>query len=116
MVNIEEIIIAYLSNVFDIETYADVPKEYPVRFVTVERTGGIRDSLVIDRPMVAVQCWAETRRDAADFAYKVDDALRSLPAHNKRVTFARRNSLYNFPDPESKKPRYQLVYEFVAVN
>ena len=60
--------------------YYDVPADRPESFVVVERTGGPRTDIVVERPMLDVQCWAQTRRDAALLADSALDALRARDA------------------------------------
>lgn len=114
--DIEEIIARYLGARLDMPVSADVPsgETYPDRFVTFERTGGSFDEKVIDHSTVAIQCWGESRYDAKNLAYDVDTLLRYMPCIEENVMSADRNSLYNFPDPESRKARYQIVYEFIV--
>ena len=113
MVDIEQAIINYLPNIIGLDVVADVPEKKPDEFVSIERVGGNRDNVVIDRPTVAVQCWSISRKKAAELAYTVDDALQKITSV-PNITSASRISLYNFPDPKSKKSRYQIVYGFVS--
>lgn len=111
-IDIEAKLIEWLNKRLDVAAYADVPASRPEQFITVERTGGGRDNVIIDRPTVAIQCWSTSRASAADLAYVVDDALPEFtqePGINK----ARRTTIYNFPD-EKGNPRYQLVCELVT--
>lgn len=108
--NIEATIISYLNgNGF--KAYADVPNPRPESFVTVERTGGTSDSVVLDRPTVAVQAWAKTRYEASELMLAVDDCMRNVVSE-KNVTRCKRNSMYNYPD--SNQARYQAVYDLVT--
>ena len=109
--NIEATIISYL-NENGIKAVSDVPKDRPERFVTVERTGGTHDSVVLDRPTVAVQAWASTRYEASELMMEVDALMRNLVSV-EGVNRCKRNSLYNYPD-ESGHPRYQAVYDLVT--
>ena len=114
MIDIEQALIAYLSKALGVQVFAEAPKDRPKEFITVERLGGSSENYVIDYPMVAIQCWDKSRSKASAFAYEADKALQDITAHNRAVAFAKRNSMYNFPDPDSKQPRYQLVYDFVT--
>lgn len=116
MLNIEAEVIAYLSANLDCKAYADVPRERPKRFVTVERTGGTQDLMqAVDRPTVAVQSWAETRLDAYTLADQVDGLMLRMPEATENVMGCARNGLYNFPDPDSRGARYQGLYELVTL-
>jgi hypothetical protein len=108
-VNVEAAVIGFLSRELGgVPVYADVPAQRPGSFVTVERVGGQREDLTIDRCMVAVQCWDESRAKAAALAYRVDGLLARLP-FEPRVCRVERNSLSNHPDTAGRHARYQLV-------
>lgn len=87
-----------------------VPASTPAELVTVERTGGGVADLV-DRPLVAVQCWAETDERAEALANEVRLALVSSrpPAgiHSVRVNAGP----YQLNDPATRSPRYQLALD-----
>lgn len=111
MMNIEATVISYLKK-NGINAVADVPKDRPGEFVTVERTGGSHDSVILDRPTVAVQAWSTTRYKASELMNEVDAIMLKLPSVSG-VSRCRRNSMYNYPD-ESGQPRYQAVYDLVT--
>lgn len=113
MVNVEELLIAEINRVRGAGfAVADVPEQRPVSFVTVELTGG-PSGLHLSRPTVAVQCWAPDRAKASDLAYEIAGILKSLATHPNigRVDV---QSIYNFPDPDSGQPRYQLTVSLVT--
>lgn len=96
----------------NLEAFLDVPKERPDRFLTVERTGG-PEGQITGTPTLAIQVWAEHRFEAGDMARLVAGVVRSavvLPWVG-RVGI---QSIYNFPDPDSKQARYQIVVELVT--
>lgn len=110
--NIETKIIEYLTEKGH-KAYANVPRKRPETFVTVERTGGGFDSVIIDRPTVAVQMWAPSRLAASELAYAVRDNILKM---NELVGISKvsLNALYNFPDADSGTNRYQAVFDFVT--
>ena len=95
------------------DAYASVPNPMPsTAFIVVERTGGgSRDK--VDHPMLAVQCWADGRKAAADMADAVRIDLESLTGTGGfgAVTV---QSIYNWPDPQSRRARYQLTVDATA--
>lgn len=110
--NIEALLIAYLSNELpDINVSADLPNPRPSKAITVERTGGREDSIVLDHPTIAIQCWASTRLEAALLADEVDRVMRDW--NDPGVPDVLRSGKYNFPD-EYGNPRYQLVYDLIV--
>jgi hypothetical protein len=115
-VNIEQIVIKRLDDILPVPVFADVPKNRPSSFVTVERTGGGFSDLIIDRPVLAVQCWAKTRSDAANLALTVRDALLALPDVVLAIELLQVTTLYNFPDLVSGNPRYQIIAELLTTN
>ena len=110
--NIETKIINYL-NKNGFQAYANVPSNRPTSFVTVERTGGSCDSVVIDRPIVAIQAWSDNRLSASELAYSVRDTLSEMVSE-VNICKVSINSIYNYPDTESGSNRYQLVVDFVT--
>lgn len=92
---------------------ADIPRQRPRRFITVERVGGETD-LRRDHPMIAVQVWAESRYQAGRLARLVAERTQALHGHPQvgRVNIA---STYNFPDPASRQARYQITVSLVTV-
>lgn len=92
--------------------YAEVPPTRPTRFITIERTGGEQGRL-FDRPTFAIQCWDETRAKAAQLASRTAQVLHDATSH-PRVADLRVDALYNFPDPSSHTPRYQLTVNAVT--
>lgn len=115
MLDIEAAIIGYLSKHLDCPVYADVPNPRPERFVTVERTGG--GSMMngaVDQPTVAIQSWETTRAKAANLAYDVDDFMAFITNEVTNVMGCSLNSLYNFPDPDSRSARYQGIYDLTT--
>ena len=102
--NVEQAVIKYLTEK-NYSAYADVPNPMPASFVTVERTGG-GDRDRIDRATLAVQCWA----DMADDVRTVLEELTGTRGFGAvSVT-----SIYNWPDAQSRKARYQLVVDATA--
>ena len=96
--------------------YYDVPSSRPESFVVVERTGGPRTDIVVERPMLDVQCWAQTRRDAALLADAVADALRAMKDVVADCFHVSITSTYRDADLESGTPRYHVVCEITFVN
>ena len=109
--NVEQTIIRALA-AKGYSAYADVPNPMPDSFVTVERTGG-GDRDKVDRPMLAVQAWAQGRKAAAELADAVRCDLESL-CGSDGLGAVRVTSIYNWPDMESRRARYQLTVEAAA--
>lgn len=91
--------------------YYDVPSDRPDALFVVERTGGASDGLVMERPMVDVQCWAKRRRDAALMAEAAKSALRDMALEHPRFFHANIASTYRDRDMDTGAPRYHVVCE-----
>jgi hypothetical protein len=111
--DIEAALGRWLSKQLEVPWHADVPKPRPPRLITTERVGGGGDSVVLDRPRVAVQCWAETREKASALAAGVAGLVPRM-AEIHRVMQAEKVSQLNFPDLASGSPRYQVVINLVT--
>lgn len=112
MANIEKILIDYLMPLLpDVTVSSDVPNPRPEKLVTVERTGGGADSIVLDRPQVMIQCWAKTRLDAYHLAADVDHLVSEID--NLELCDIVRTGLYNYPD-EHGNQRYRITYQIIA--
>ena len=94
--------------------HADVPRDKALPLVTLERTGGISDGIALDRPMVAVQCWAETRAEAKNLAYTVKEAMERFD-REQGVFRCELSSMSNFPSGQGE-PRYQLAFQLTVSN
>ena len=97
----------YISQKLNVLASTRVSAREPKEFVTVRRTGGSA-TIGWDTANLAVQAWSTT--DAA--AYKLALAIRLLLLECwqelDKVIKVEIQSIYDFPDPDSKKYRYQL--------
>ncbi|MGP9782529.1 hypothetical protein ACT3UQ_08725 [Glutamicibacter sp. AOP12-B1-11] len=117
MGNVEVLLVDFLNQsprlqAESLEASLDVPNVRPKRFITVERTGG-PENWITGTPTLAVQIWATHRYEAGDLAQIVAEVARtavSLPTVARVIV----SSVYNFPDPDSKQARYQIVVELVT--
>lgn len=101
-------LIAYLKRKFPGTRVSNrVPQDRPSKFVTVERTGGQRTHLW-DSPMFAVQAWGPTEAEASALADEVADAILAWQLE-AIVAYSDVRSVYAFPDPDSRVPRFQLT-------
>lgn len=90
----------------NIQAFMEVPADRPRRFVTVERVGGAETNFV-DRPVLAVQFWAESRYQASEGARLLSLILDGLAATVPELGRCKVESVYNFPD--ERQARYQLT-------
>lgn len=110
--NIESLIVKFLKEKLTVPVSADIPAKRPPSFITLERTGGaIRANL--DYPVIAIQCWAHSRLEASNLAYRTRSVVRGL-AQDSGVVAVNVGGVYNWPDPDSGHARYQLIVELVT--
>ena len=105
----EALLIHALNNAIEgLPAYGDVPANRPDEFITVERTGGAKGK-ILDAGTYAVQVWATTRSRAASLADKTAAYLNTEAPQRPEIAAVNVASAYNFPDPDSRTPRYQLT-------
>lgn len=97
----------YLSAKLGIPVSTQVPKNTPDEFVTIERTGGTA-GVGYDNPNLAVQVWSTTDAKAYTLALAVRVVLLECWQELTQITRVEIGSIYGFPDPDSRKARYQI--------
>ena len=91
-----------------------IPNPRPVSHVKVTRAGGNRVNLVIERPLLVLECWAGTSVEAFDLAaraWQVLDGASGSVVNGIALDFPT-NSLaspISMPDPDTSSPRYQFT-------
>lgn len=109
MMDAEAHVIAYLAGALGVPVSADVPRDRPDEFVTVEQVGAAYgDHAIVGTPSLAIQSWAPTRYLARQLAGRVHDAMMALPGEHGPVTHVSPTGPANFPT--SEHPRYQGTY------
>lgn len=107
---IETIVIGYLDGMVEaIPAYAERPKEPPAEYLLIEKTGGT-ESNCIARATVAIQAYADTLFRAAEICSMVENAMKDIVELDE-VSRCKLNTSYNYTDTESKKYRYQAVFD-----
>lgn len=111
MPNIEAIVIQWLNDTFEIPAYADMPKDPPVAFMLVDRSGGGREAMVLDRAEILIEVYDKTSRlNASNNANLVADKIPELlDEHN--VTRASVNSVIQLADTLRGLQRYQVYVD-----
>ncbi|MFD8955697.1 hypothetical protein ACFV0W_01885 [Streptomyces anulatus] len=91
-----------------------VPNPRPPRFLRVRRVGGLRQTVVSDRPRLDFHAWAETEAAAADLAELVRALLAVIPGIRDGVTVYTAREVGGpqwLPDDVSGSPRYAFAAE-----
>lgn len=111
MQDVEDIVVAWLNGLPDNENYpasGDIPNPRPDSFITVDRTGGPREYLVLDTAEILIEVYHKTSRTAAKnrAKYITDNITQLLNTEN--ITRAKVNSTINLPDLVGKYQRYEV--------
>lgn len=114
MDNVEVVVIDWLKSLADADypVSGDIPKERPASFITVDRTGGAREAMVLDRAEILIEVYHKTSRlEASNKAGALGDAIPQLKAYNENITRAEVNSIVNLPDLTAQYQRYQIYVD-----
>lgn len=110
MNNAEAIVVAWLNTVLGSGWVAsgDKPKTGS-QFVLVDRTGGAREAMVLDRAEIMIEVYHKTSRATAMAkADEIADLIPALVAYNENITRAVVNSVVNLDDTLAQFHRYQV--------
>ena len=102
--NIEAALTGYLSNRLDCPVGSERGNG---TYVTLERTGGRKIHGVVDCPDVSVFCWAPSRYEASELAYRVDSEIQGFDSVPNVVCVSEANIYHS---PVDDRERYQLDY------
>lgn len=108
---IETTVLNFLGGRLRVPVLMEVPRSPPGSFAVVEKTGGGRSN-GLKQATVAVQSYGETLLQAARLDDAVIEAMAEL-ATRSDVGACRLVRDYNFTDTDSKRYRYQAVFEIV---
>lgn len=108
---IEKIIRDYLLEELNVPVYIDVPANPGDSYVVIERTGG-SESEHIRSATVAVQSYGPRKTAAADLHEKVLSVLPDI-ATGVTVSACDLNAEYDYTDTQTKRYRYQAVFDIV---
>lgn len=98
-----------------VSVYGGIPNPRPTAFTTVRRTGGVRQTIVSDAPIVAFECWADSLELAHDIA-QIDRAV-VIASEGTQIDghpIYRINELAGpaeLPDPLSQQSRYTFTIQ-----
>ena len=76
---VEPLLRVHLVPLLSVPVHTTMPGKLPDQFVLVRRTGGPRTGLVVDQPMVTLECWARTVPAASDLAQLVRAYVNATP-------------------------------------
>lgn len=107
--------IQYLRTVVDTPVYSRVPAPRPAEFIRIQRLGGIRRSLILDRPRIDVECWSDSEEGAEGLCARVRAYVLAMAGKRGDTTVydvAEVSGPMWLPDSESGQPRYSFAVEF----
>lgn len=108
---IEKIISDYLNQVLPVPVYPEEPEDRPDEYVLIEKTGGDKENY-INSATVVLQSYAESLYLAAELNEAVKTAMEAI-AQLDTICSAELNSDYRYTDTETKRYRYQAVYDII---
>lgn len=110
MANIEALVIQWLGDVAsDYPASGDTPRQRPEKYILVDRTGGPREAMVLDRAEILIEVYHKNSREtASEKANEIADLVPGLLAYNENITRAVVNSVVNLDDIIGKYSRYQI--------
>ena len=110
MDNIEVLIIEWLNTFAGgYPASGDKPKDAPAKYMLVDRTGGPREAMVLDRAEILIEVYDKNSRlDASNKANAIADSIIELEAYNENITHASVNSVVNLDDTIAQYHRYQV--------
>ena len=108
---IEKIIRDYLLTVLNVPVYVDVPANPGDSYVVIDRTGG-SETEYIRSATVAVQSYGGRKTTAAALHEQILALLPAI-ATGEKVSACNVNAEYDYTDEETKRYRYQAVFDIV---
>ena len=109
MANVEVIVIDWLKTFVGVPVSAEKAKTPPVSFVLVDRTGGAREAMVLDRAEILIEVYHKNSRlTASELANTIGDKIVELEAVSDNITHADVNSIVSLDDLIGGYRRYQI--------
>lgn len=106
---IEKILLNYLNSKLTVPVVMEEPADKPESFVVIQKTGSSRVNYIFSAT-IAVQSYGASLLKAAELNEAVKDAMLNIIEVGE-VASCRLNSDYNFTDSQTKRYRYQAVFE-----
>ena len=106
---IELIVKNYLSTKLDIPIVFEHQQNLPKKFILIQKTSGSRENF-LNSSTVAIQSYAESMFESAKLNEKIKNLMYDLITVAE-VSRVKLNSDYNFTDTETKRYRYQAIFD-----
>ena len=108
---IEEIALNYLSGSLTVPVFMEEPAKPPQKYIIIEKLGSSEKNRVSSATF-AVQSYGESLYEAAKLNHAVKTAMRDAVTLDDVIS-CKLNSDYNYTDEETKRYRYQAVFDIV---
>lgn len=110
---VEAALIKWLSERTQYQAFHSRPAQNaPPKLFTLQRTGGLRESVATEAPEIAIQCWAPTTLESAQMAEELDRLMPQF-AFEPDIHKVDHIGTYEFPG-ENREPRYQSAYQITV--
>lgn len=107
---IEEVILNYLDNIFDIPVYMETPEKIPPEYILIERLGGSMTNHIWNGSFAVQSISSISLYNAAKINNDVVLAMLAI-INDTDISSCKLNSNYNYTDTETKQYRYQAVFD-----
>lgn len=107
----EALVVSWLNSILGTgwAAHGDKPDNPPEQYVLVDRTGGPRNAMVLDKAEILIEVYHKTSRSTAkNKANDIADRIIELEAYNANITHAAVTSLVNLDDLLGQYQRYQI--------
>lgn len=114
MANLEVTVVEWLKTFVgdDYPVSGDIPQTRPDQFITVDRTGGNREAMVMDRAEILVEVYnKDSRLDASNKADEIADQAPLMLIDYDDITRCKVNSVVNLDDTLAGWHRYQIYLD-----
>ena len=106
---IEYNLLDYLNASLNVPVYMEEPDTIVDSYVIIQKTGsGVTDHIM--SATFAIQSYGKSKQDAIDLNELVKAAMDVMP-QTQDVFSCKLNSDYDYTDSETKRYRYQAVYD-----
>lgn len=109
--DVEVLVIQWLNSIVGAgwAAHGDKPDDPGDQYILVDRTGGPREAMVLDRAEILIEVYHKTSRSTAkNKALDIADRITELEAYNENITHASVNSMINLDDTLGQFHRYQI--------
>ncbi len=110
---IEKTVMDYLEAKLAVPVSLEVPESPSGKYIVIQKTGGGQRGHEMRSAVMAVQTFGDTLYDAAELNEQVLNCMEEMQYTSSTVISCILNSSYNFTDLETKRYRYQAVFDLV---